>query len=84
MVIGTRQQVNRLSTDLSVSFIGKSLKQVDSAKDVGVTQGRYLNYDNHISQLAPSCMNKLYQIDRDKNSFDPKTLSEVISFLVIN
>ena len=84
MVIGTRQQVNRLPTDLSVSFMGKSLKPVDSAKDLGVTLDRHLNYDNHISQLASSCMNKLYQINRAKNSFDPKTLSEVVSSLVIN
>ena len=84
MVIGTKQQVNRLPTDLSVSFMGKSLKPVDSAKDLGVTLDRHLNYDNHISQLASSCMNKLYQINCAKNSFAPKTLSEVVSSLVIN
>ena len=78
MVIGTRQQVNRLPTDLSVSFMGKSLKAVDSATDLGVTLDRHLNYDNHISQLASLCMNKLYQINRAKNSFDPKSLSEVV------
>ena len=64
--------------------MGKSLKLVDSAKELGVTLDRYLNYDNHISQLASSCMNKLYKINRAKNSFDPKTLSEVVSSLVIN
>ena len=63
--------------------MGKSLKPVDSAKDLGVTLDRHLNYDNHISQLASSCMIKLYQINCAKNSFDPKTLSEVVS-LVIN
>ena len=84
MVIGTRQQVSRLPTDLSVSFMGKSLKPVDSAKDLDVTLDRHLNYDNHISQLASSCMNKLYQINRAKNSFAPKTLCEVVSSLVIN
>ena len=54
MIIGTRQQVNRLPTDLSVSFMGKPLKPVGSAKDLGVTLDRHLNYDNHISQLASS------------------------------
>ena len=29
-------------------------------------------------------MNKLYQVNRSKNSFDPRTLSEVVSCLVIN
>ena len=84
MVIGTRQHVSSLPTDLSVSFMGKSFKPVDSAKDLGVTLDRHLNYDNHISQLASSCMNKMYQINRAKNSFDQKTLSEVVSSLAIN
>ena len=84
MVIGTRQQVSRLLTDLSASFMNKPLKLVNSAKDLGVTLDRHLNFDNHISQLAFSCMNKLYQINRAKNSFDPKTLPEVASSLVIN
>ena len=65
-LIGTRQQVSRLPTDLSVSFIGKSLKQADFAKDLGVTLDRHLDYDNHISKLACSCMNKLYQINHAK------------------
>jgi hypothetical protein len=42
------------------------------------------NYDKHVSLLVSSCMNKLCQINRAKNSFDTKTLSEVISSLVIS
>ena len=52
MVIGTRQQVNRLPTDLSVSFMGKSLKPVDFAKDLGVILDKHLNYDNHNNTLT--------------------------------
>jgi hypothetical protein len=85
MMIGTRQLMSRLPTDTSVSFLGKSLiKPVDSAKDLGVTLDRHLNYDKHVSLLVSSCMNKLCQINRAKNSFDTKTLSEVISSLVIS
>jgi hypothetical protein len=82
MMIGTRQLMSRLPTDTSVSFLGKSLKPVDSAKDLGVTLDRHLNYDKHVSLLVSSCMNKLCQINGAKNSFDTKTLSEVISSLV--
>jgi hypothetical protein len=42
---------------------------VDSAKDLGVTLDRHLNYDKHVSLLVSSCMNKLCQINRAKNSF---------------
>ena len=84
MMIGTRQLMSKLPTDTSVSFLGKSLKPVDSAKDLGVTLDRHLNYDKHVSLLVSSCMNKLCQINRAKNSFDTKTLSEVISSLIIS
>ena len=84
MMIGTRQLMSKLPTDTSVSFLGKSLKPVDSAKDLGVTLDRHLNYDKHVSLLVSSCMNKLCQINRAKNSFDTKTLSEIISSLVIS
>ena len=80
MVIGRRQQVSRLPTDLSVSFMGKSLKPVDSAKDLGVTLDRHLNYDNHISQLASSCMNKLYQKNRAKTVSTQKTYPKLFLF----
>ena len=84
MMIGTRQLMNKLPIDVSVSFLGKSLKSVDSAKDLGVTLDRHLNYDKHVSLLVSSCMNKLCQINRAKSSFEPKTLSEIISSLVIS
>ncbi|CAB4039973.1 Hypothetical predicted protein [Paramuricea clavata] len=84
MMIGTRQMMSKLPTDTSISFLGKSLKPVDSAKDLGITLDRHLNYDKHVSLLVSSCMNKLCQINRAKNSFDTKTLSEVISSLVIS
>jgi hypothetical protein len=84
MIIGTKQLMNRLPTDISVSFLGKSLRPADFAKDLGVTLDSHLNYDNHTSLLVSLCMNKLYQINRAKNSFDTKTLSEIISSLVIS
>ena len=84
LIIGTRQLMSKLPANISVNFLGKSLKPAVSAKDLGVTLDSHLTYDNHISQLVSSCMNKLCQINRAKNSFDTKTLSEIIKSLVVS
>ena len=84
MLIGTRQLINRHSSDFSVSFLGKSLTPVDSAKDLGVIIDSHLTYDNHISYLVSSCLSKLVQINRVKSSFDKETLMLVISSLVFS
>jgi hypothetical protein len=55
--------MSKLPTDISVSFFGKSLKPVDSAKDLPVKLDKHLNYNHHISELVSSCMNKLCQIN---------------------
>ena len=67
-----------------VSFLGKSLEPVASAKDLGVTLDSHLTYDCHISNVVSSCMAKLCQINRVKNSFDGKTLEQLISSLVFS
>ena len=69
MVIGIRQQTGRQTTDgSSVSFMGKSLKPVDSAKDLGVTLDGHLNYDNHISQpIRISYANKILKNNNINN-----------------
>ena len=76
--------MSKLPANISVNFLGKSLKPAVSTKDLGVTLDSHLTYDNHISQLVSSCMNKLCQINRAKNSFDTKTLSEIIKSLVVS
>ena len=41
-------------------------------------------YDDHISKLSSTCINKLCQISRVKESFVKKTLISLIEALVIN
>ena len=84
MLIATRQLRKRFSSSPVVSFLGKSLEPVASAKDLGVTLDSHLTYDCHISNVVSSCMAKLYQINRVKNSFDGKTLEQLISSLVFS
>jgi hypothetical protein len=61
----------------------KTLKPVSVAKDLGMHLDLHLSYDDHISKLSSTCINKLCQISRVKESFDKKTLILLIETLVI-
>ena len=84
MLIGTRQLINRHSSNFSVSSLGKSLTPVDSERDFCVIIDSHLTYDSHISYLVCSCLSTLVQINRVKNSFDKETLMPVISSMVFS
>jgi hypothetical protein len=60
------------------------LKPVSVAKDLGMHLDLHRPYDDHISKLSSTCINKLCQISRVKESFDKKTLILLIEALVIN
>ena len=66
-----------------IYFLGKETTPVSSAKDLGIILNNNLTYDQHIYQLTSSCMTKLCQINRVKNSFDGDTLRTIIFALVL-
>ena len=84
MLIGTRQLVSSHSVDLSISFMGRTLIPVDSARDLGVIMDSHLTYDSHISYLVSSCLSKLVQVNRVKKSFDKDILMLIVSSLVFS
>ena len=84
LLVGTRQLLNRLPEELTLSFLGQVITPVSSAKDLGVTFDSNLTYDCHINELTSSCMSKLCQINRVKDSFDYHTLQMIISALVMS
>ena len=84
MLIGTRQLMSSHPVDFSVSFMGRTLTPVDSARDLGVIMDSYLTYDNHISYLVSSFLSKLVRINRVKKSFDKDILMLIISSLVFS
>ena len=84
LLVGTRQLTDKMPTFPSLSFLGKTLKPVDSAKDLGVTLDSHLTYTSHISNLFSTCISKLCQINRVKQSFDKDTLILMITSLVFN
>ena len=84
LLLGTRQLMNRLPAQPSLSFLGKTLTPVSSAKDLGLTLDSHLSYDDHISKLTSSCLFKLMQINRVRQSFDQTTLLKIMSTLVFS
>ena len=84
MLNGTRQLMSSHSVDFSVSFMGKTLTPVNSARDLGAIMDSHLTYDSHISYLVSSCLSKLVQINRVKKSFDKDILMLIISSLVFS
>ena len=73
LFLGTKQMLNKLPQNLSMSFPGATLKLVASSKDLGVILDPHLTYDHHISKTVSSCFSKLYQVNRVKESFDKET-----------
>ena len=84
MLIGTKQMISKHSVNFTVSFIGKTLMAVESARDLEVYIDLHLTYDTHISHLVSSCLTKLVQINRVKYCFDRETLVLIITTLVFS
>ena len=84
LLIGTRQQLQNLPTDMCLNFLGETIRPVPSAKDLGLIRDTNMSYDCHITELVSSCMSKLSQINRVSKCFDKETIFLLVSALVIN
>ena len=85
LLIGTRQQLQNLPTDMCLNFLGETIRPVPSAKDLGLIRDTNMSYDCHITELVSSCMSKLSaQINRVSKCFDKETISLLVSALVMN
>jgi hypothetical protein len=78
--------LQNLPTQINLNFLGKTstLEPVPVAKDLGMHLDLHLSYDDHIPKLSLTCINKLCQISRVKESFDKKPLILLNEALVIN
>ena len=83
-MVGTQQLLRRLPNEIAIPFLGKEITPVSSAKDLGIILHNNLTSDQHIHQLTSSCMIKICQINRVKNSFDRDTLRAIIFALVLS
>ena len=74
LLIGTRQMLQNTPTDLDVhvTLLGKELRPVVSARDLGVYMDATLSFDEHITSVNP-CLSSLSQINRIKHLLDRNT-----------
>ena len=59
LLIGMRQQLQNLPTDMCLNVLGETIRPVRSAKDLGLIRDTNMSYDCHITELVSSCMSKL-------------------------
>ena len=84
LLIGTRQIQNTpTDLDLHVTLLGKELRPVVSARDLGVYMDATLSFDEHITSVT-SCLSSRSQINRIKYPLDRNTLLNVINALVFS
>lgn len=77
----------KLSAEVSLSLLGKTIKLNTTKKDLGLTLNSHLmmiTYDDHIINFISSCMANLCQIYRVKKCFDKHTLILIIQCLVMS
>ena len=67
-----------------VNLLGKEIKPVASAKDLGVALDPILTNNNHVGSTVSSCMAWLGQINGVKHALDRNTLTIIINALVFN
>ena len=84
LLLGTRQMLDRVPNDFSVTLLGKQLHPVSSAKDLGVTIDACLTFDEHITNIVSSCRSILCQINRTKYILDKQIISTIITALVFS
>ena len=67
-----------------VILLGKEIKPVPIAKDLGVTIDAHLKYNAHVTETVSSCMFRLIRINRIKHLLDKKTLLLLINAFVFS
>ena len=83
IIFGSRAMVSKAQNFL-VNLLGKEIKPVASAKDLGVVLDPILTYNNHPGSTVSSCMAHLGQINQVKHALDRNTLTIIINALVFN
>ena len=68
LIFGSRQNIANVNDDVNLSLFGKDLVPAKTAKDLGVIMDPNLTFDNHVLETVSSCMSRLIQINRVKQS----------------
>ena len=84
LLVGTRQLLGKLLEETTITYLGEEITPTTNTKDLGLTLDSYLTYDYHIKNVVSSCMAKLCQINRVKDSFDRDGLRLIINAFVMS
>ena len=82
LVIGVPQITRSLPSFTTVKLLGKEIKPVPVAKDLGVIIDCSLSYNEHATKTVSDCMHRLIRINRIKHLLDRKTLLLLITAFV--
>ena len=85
IVFGSRQMTSK-PHECHLSFLGKDISPVQSARDLGVILDPNLTFDNNITTTVSECIARLAQITSNcvKHCLDKNTLLTVIHALVLS
>ena len=79
LVIALPQVTRSLPSFPKVKLLGKEIKHVPVAKDLGLIIDSSPSYNKHVTKKVPDCMHRLIRINRIKHPLDRKTLLLLIN-----
>ena len=84
LLVGVPQLTRNITAVPPVMLLGKEVKPVTVAKDLGVYIDSHLNYNEHITKTVSTCMYMLSRVNRIKHLLDSKTLIFLINAFVFS
>ena len=84
LVIGVPQLTRSLLSIPPVKLLGKEIKPVTVAKDLGVIIDSSLSFNEHVTKTVSDCLHRLIRINRIKHLLDRKTLLSLINDFVFS
>ena len=84
VLFGVRQLIYKLSSNITVPFLGQDLVPVTSAKDLSVTICSNLTFNDHIASLSSSLFSTLVQINRLQHLLSKDVLYIILNSLVFS
>ena len=84
LVIGVPQITRSLPFCPVVKLLGKEIKPVPVAKDLGVIIDSSLSYNEHVTKTVSNCMHRLIRINKIRHLLDRKTLLSLINAFVFS
>ena len=83
MLIGSRQRLSQIISDLILSIGSEAIKRVSSTKTLGVMVDECITWNDHIDKVAKKAVKGIGILRRSKGFLDKDTLKTVYSAFVL-